>query len=86
MKESTRSMMRTLSGVSAGVGMILALGVAGTTDYRDALQYDDEEVREMAESTIASEKEVEKLSYAAFVALGAGAIGLALTEKKSNQR
>ena len=86
MKTDMHSIVRTLSGVSAGIGMILAMCAAGTMDYRDSLRYEDEEVREKAESTIASEKEVEHAAYAAFAALGAGAIGLAVTKKKENQR
>lgn len=86
MKENTRSLLRTLSGLTAGVGIILALGAAGTSDARDALQYEDDETREKIESTMISEKGERNMTRAAFVTLGLGAIGLILTEKKENQR
>ncbi len=86
MKEDRRSMIRTLATMSAGVGFFLALGAAGTSDYRETLRYEDEETREKAESVIISEKAEKAMMGTAFVALGLGGIGLALTEKKENQR
>lgn len=86
MKKDRRSMIRTLATMSAGIGFFLALGAAGTSDYRETLRYEDEEIRKKAESVIVSKKTEKAIIGTAFVALGLGAIGLALTEKKSNQR
>lgn len=86
MKQDTRSLIRTLSGISAGIGIFLAMGAAGTSDYRDALQYEDEAVRQKAESETISENSEKNMMVGAFVTLGLATVGLALTEKKSNQR
>ena len=86
MKENTRSWLRTLSGITAGAGIILALGAAGTSDYRDALRGEDEETRKKLENNIISVQTEKRMAMAALGTLALGAFGLLLTEKRSNQR
>ena len=86
MKENTRSWLRTLSGITAGAGIILALGAAGTSDYRDALRDEDEETREKLKNNIISVQAEKRLAMVAFGTLALGTFGLLLTEKRSNQR
>ncbi len=86
MNEKNRSMLRTLSMVSAGVGVMLALGAAGTSDFRDELQYADEETRISIESELISEQGEKRMTLAAMALMGIGAAGLIMTEKNEKQR
>lgn len=86
MTEKQRSWLRGLSLTSVGVGMLMAIAAAGTSDYRDELQYADEETRMREEQRIASNESINKLLGASFVVLVAGAAGIHLTEKKNKQR
>ena len=86
MTEKRRTWLRNLSLTSVGVGMMLALAAAGTSDFRDELQYADEATRIRKEKRLASEESIFKMLGASIVALGAGVAGLHLTEKKNKQR
>ncbi len=86
MNEKNRSMLRTLSMVSAGVGFMLALGATGTSDFRDELQYVDEETRISKESELISKQGEKRMTSAAMALMGIGAAGLIMTEKNENQR
>lgn len=86
MKESKRLFIRSLSGWGAGIGALLALGWAGTGDFREELRYQDEETRAKLESRIVSQKGENALGGAAAITLVASAIGLAVTEKNQKSR
>lgn len=86
MKETTRSRLRPLFAASAGIGFVMALGWAGTSDTRDALRYEDEETRKKIESTMVSQETENALGAVATTALLAGMIGMMMTEKKQRQR
>ena len=86
MNETNRSLLRTLSMVSAGIGFFFALGAAGTSDFRDELRYADEETRIREESKIISEQGEKRMATAAMALMGFGAIGLLATEKNEKQR
>lgn len=86
MNEKNRSMLRTLSMVSAGIGFMLALGAAGTSDFRDELQYVDEETRISKESELISKQGEKRMTLTAMALMGIGAAGLIMTEKNENQR
>lgn len=82
MNEKKRKLLRTLSMASAGTGFVLALAVAGTSDFRDELQYADEETRNYHEKRIISQQTETLLNGAALLALAGGCAGLFLTEKQ----
>lgn len=82
MKNKKRTLLRTLSATSAGVGFMLALFAAGTDDFRNELISMDEENRAFYESEVASEKEVINMAKTAAVLIGAGAVGFMLAGKK----
>lgn len=82
MNEKKRKLLRTLAGFSAGIGFFVGLSAAGTSDYRNQLQYEDAETRAKLEAEIASESTVQKMTVISTLMLLGGAIGLAATEKK----
>lgn len=86
MTETQRSWLRGLSITSVGVGMLMAIAAAGTSDYRDELQYADEETRAREEQRVASDKTIYNMLGASFIAMAAGAAGINFTEKKNKQR
>lgn len=86
MTEKRRTWLRNLSLTSVGVGMMLALAAAGTSDFHDELRYADEATRIREEKRLASEESMFKMLGTSIVVLGAGVVGLHLTEKKNKQR
>lgn len=86
MTEKKRNFLRYLSLASVGAGILMVFAAAGTSDYRDELQYADKETRIREEKKVASEASIYKLLGASFVAMGAGAAGLHFSEKNGKQR
>lgn len=86
MNKKKRDLLRTMSKISAGAGIILALAAAGTSDFRDELQYADEETRDYHEKRIISQKTENTLGGVAMLALAGGCVGLFLTEKQEKKR
>ena len=82
MKNKKRTLLRTLAGTTAGVGLMLALFAAGTEDFRNDLISMDEENRALYEKEIASDKDIINRAITATAMMGAGAVGLMLTGKK----
>lgn len=82
MKNKKRTLLRTLAGTTAGVGLMLALFAAGTEDFRNDLISMDEENRALYEKEIASDKDIINMAITATAMMGAGAVGLMLTGKK----
>ena len=82
MNEDKRKLIRTLAGFSAGIGLIMGLCAAGTSDFRDQLRYADEETRAKAEAEIVRESTEQKMLAVSTLMMLGGAIGLATTEKK----
>lgn len=82
MNEKKRSALRALSKVSAGVGFFMALGAAGTSDFRDELKCQDEETYAYHESNIISEQTERRVLITALAMMGVGVFGLAATGKQ----
>ena len=82
MKNKKRTLLRTLSATSVGVGFMLALLASGTDDFRSELISMDEEKRAVYESEVVSEKEVKNMAITALAMMSAGAVGFMLAVKK----
>ena len=72
--------------VSTGVGAFLLLSAASTSDFRDELQYADEETRTYHESRLISPNTEVAMGALGMAALIAGAIGIHKTEENKKQR
>ena len=82
MKENAYALLRTLSELSAGFGLIITMGTIETPEKYDKFQYKSPKKTEKAEADIISRQDEKNKSTIGTAAMVAGMIGLILTEKK----
>lgn len=86
MQKEKRDLLRKLSMISGGAGIVLTMMWAGTSDFRDELQYADKETREYHESKMISQEAEAVLATSALLALSGGAIGLTIANSNNKKR
>ena len=77
-----RSLLRTLSVMSAGAGLVLALAASGNSDFLDDLKNSEPEARARYEKEVISEKQIMNMALSGILLMGVGVVGLLCSEKK----